>query len=199
LHIDIVSYGPIHFLTIIDAFSKFLVWENLPSMASYWVASMLMRCFIELGPPGTIMADNARNLSGPEVRKTLQDFGVTLRRSSEYYPKGNSIAERVHRTLHQLARAFSLRTPTDIRREAAKLVYVYNSRPHKALGNHSPFMVLFGRDPYIIESDRYDLRELYSLWDAVRTQQAWQHRNNKIYYDRRNRDQERSGEDYGEG
>ncbi|EER12506.1 hypothetical protein Pmar_PMAR026468, partial [Perkinsus marinus ATCC 50983] len=28
LHIDIVSYGPIHFLTIIDAFSKFLVWEK---------------------------------------------------------------------------------------------------------------------------------------------------------------------------
>ncbi|EER10950.1 hypothetical protein Pmar_PMAR021429, partial [Perkinsus marinus ATCC 50983] len=56
-------------------------------MTSYWVASMLMRCFIKLGPPGTIIADNARNLSGPEVRKTLQDFGVTLMRSSEYYPK----------------------------------------------------------------------------------------------------------------
>ncbi|KAF4734714.1 hypothetical protein FOZ62_014305, partial [Perkinsus olseni] len=90
-------------------------------------------------------------------------------------------------------------TPNDIRREAGKLVYVYNSRPHKALGNRSPFMVLFGRDPYVMKSGRYDLHELYSIWDDVRTQQAWQHRNNKIYYDRRNRVQERSGIDYCEG
>ncbi|KAF4714726.1 hypothetical protein FOZ62_030742, partial [Perkinsus olseni] len=178
---------------------KYLVWEYLPSTKSCWIASMLMRCFIKLGPPEVLIADNAKNLGGPEVVKVLGDFGVRLRRSSEYYPKGNSIAERVHRTLHQLAKAFSLKTPNDIRREAGKLVYVYNSRPHKALGNRTPFMVLFGRDPYVMKSGRYDLRELYSLWDSVRIQQAWQHRNNKIYYDRRNRAQERSDIDYHEG
>ncbi|KAF4667328.1 hypothetical protein FOL47_003614 [Perkinsus chesapeaki] len=170
-------------------------------MSSGSVANALQKCFVKLGPPNQIVADNARNLQGPEVLRLLESFKVKLTHSSEYYPKGNAVCERVHRTLHKLARTYGLNSPELLRREFQKLVHVYNSRPHKALSYRCPYEVLFGRNPSFSEHGQrqYDLRDLYEIWDDVRLHQAQQFRNNKLGYDRRHNVKQRMSGDYAPG
>ncbi|KAF4758447.1 hypothetical protein FOZ63_028143, partial [Perkinsus olseni] len=200
LHMDIVSYGNLHLLTLIDSFSKYLCWENLYDMSSTSIAGALQKSITKLGPPRVMICDNAHNIGGPAVKSLLSKYNVDIQKSTEYYPRGNSVAERVHKTLHRLARLYQLRSPNDVRRELHKLVYVYNCKPHRALGGRSPYQVLFGRLPHVPANGRYyDIGQLYAIWDEVRIVQGETFRKNKLYYDARRHAEQRDQSRYAQG
>ncbi|KAF4650032.1 hypothetical protein FOL47_001508, partial [Perkinsus chesapeaki] len=191
LHMDIVSYENMHLLTVIDQFSKYLCWEILATMSTSNIVIAMERIFSKLGPPKIVVCDNAKNLNATVMVKFLEAYGTKLENSTSYHPQGNSVVERVHRTLHRLARLHQLHSPQDLKRSLSKLVYVYNCRPHKALGYRSPYYVLFGRNPLVVtdiaKQSQHDMSKLYDTWDEVGGIQGQQFRSNKVAYDKRHR------------
>ena len=77
--------------------------------------------FCERGPPRELLTDNATIFRSPRFEEFISKWGCSLRFRCAYVPEGNSIVERVHRSIKRIA----ARTQCDVR----EAVYLYNITP----------------------------------------------------------------------
>jgi len=96
---DVTHIEHVPYLTIVDANSRYAVWQRLPTESGGSIAQGLHKVFAWFGPPEELLSDNGTAFRSDEVKKVLEKWTVKQRFSSAYRPQGNGLAERVHRTV----------------------------------------------------------------------------------------------------
>ena len=100
------SNGFKYILTLLDCYSNYTILIPLREHSAQTVAKCIIdKCVAYFGIPSCILSDNAPEFSG-QVFKELNDLlGISHIHSSPYYPQGNGIVERSHRTVNNLIRS----------------------------------------------------------------------------------------------
>ena len=122
LGMDVTHFNGKHYLTLIDCGpSRFTLWRELRCEDCETVMQLLTQVFCEHGPPREILTDNATIFRSQKFEDFIGKWGCNLRFRCAYAPEGNSVVERVHRSIKRIA----ARTRCDIR----EAVYLYNVTP----------------------------------------------------------------------
>ncbi|XP_065668044.1 uncharacterized protein LOC136088283 [Hydra vulgaris] len=113
LAMDITHYGTDKFLSLIDCGpSKYALWRHLSSSyGSLAIVRILRLIFCERGAPSEILTDNEPTFKTKEIRSFLDSWGVQIRFRAAYYPEGNGIVERNHRTIKRIAERSKMSIP----------------------------------------------------------------------------------------
>ena len=80
---------------VVDAHSKWVEAEVLPSTASSPAIASLRRMFSRWGLPDTLVSDNATTFTSDEFQRFLTGNGITHRTIELRHSQGNGMAERV--------------------------------------------------------------------------------------------------------
>ncbi len=93
------AIGQKYVLTIISHFSGFVNLYPRSARKAESVVSKLDMVVEAYGAPRVLLADNAREFCSERLTTWCRENGVRLLHSTPYHPQGNSISERIHRTM----------------------------------------------------------------------------------------------------
>ena len=106
LSIDLVGPLPVqrssyrYVLTMIDHSTRWLEAVALRNCSASDCAQAILKTWIyRYGPPAVLHSDNGPQFTSSVLQKLTQAHNIRQSHSTPYHPKGNSIVERVHRTL----------------------------------------------------------------------------------------------------
>ncbi len=91
--------GRRYVLTVIDHFSRSVNFYPMNTRTSVSVIQHLNTFIDSYGIPQTLLADNASEFCSEDFRNWCHENGIKLVHSTPYHPAGNSISERMHRTM----------------------------------------------------------------------------------------------------
>ena len=98
--------GERYILSIIDCFSKYLILVPLRDHTAPTVSKALYERVVGyFGCPRKILLDRGAEFTGRIWVELMNLLGVQQVLTSPYYPQGNGIVERSHRTIHNMLRA----------------------------------------------------------------------------------------------
>ena len=144
LHID--HAGPFqgkYFLVLIDAHSKWMEVDIVPSTATSHTVQRLRHIFATHGLPETIVSDNCACFTSTEFSEFMARNGICHIKSAPYHPATNGLAERAVQTFKN---ALKKASTTDVEAELSKFLYCYRITPHSTTGA-SPAELLLKRQP----------------------------------------------------
>ena len=140
--------GKQYIVTFIDCFTRYVIAIPTSNHTVTTVAQLLLQHVISaFGVPEAILSDR-----GPEFTSRLWNhlgeiFGYKLVHTSPYYAQGNSICERVHRTINNAIRAsLACNSSGDWPRVLPVIQLTLNAATSDATG-YPPYWLLFGRSP----------------------------------------------------
>ena len=146
--VDIVGplrrIGPYRYvLTMIDHASRWLEAIPLARIDAETVAKRFAETWIfRFGAPQVIHSDRGTQFESSVFKCLLSKFNISKSRTTPFWPAGNGIIERVHRSLKDRLRC-SQRSWPDALQES---VFNINRTIHSSTGS-SPFEILFGSPP----------------------------------------------------
>ena len=145
--------GSKSFLTMIDLYTGFVVPVQLKAETSEEIAKVIEENLIKVfGPPREISSDNAANLTGPAVKKLCAFYNIAYRNTVPYSPTSHALVEIANRYVTQLVRIFSDQYQSHWPNVLTLSAMIYNSVPRIQLNNHSPFYLMFLREPFSAET-----------------------------------------------
>ncbi len=86
-------------LTVIGHFSRLVNLYPMSTRTAESVISKLDMVVKAYGAPRVLLADNAREFCSEKFKAWSRENGVRLVHSTPHHPQGNSISERMHRTM----------------------------------------------------------------------------------------------------
>jgi hypothetical protein len=141
------SRGNRYILTVIDGFSKFAHAIPIRNKEAVTVAKCLVeKVFCAFGIPRRLHSDRGAEFVNEVITNIALLYMIEKGRTTAYHPQGNAYAERIHQFFRNSLCAFVNRSQRNWDMLIPILVSVYNGSLHEALGGHSPFQVMFGRD-----------------------------------------------------
>ena len=101
---DVTHMGQGKFLTVIDCGpSRFAVWKKIETEDATTIARGLETAFRTFGPPKEAIFDNGLSFRSSVVRNLCDKWRVHIHFRCADRPSGNSIVERSHRTIKEIA------------------------------------------------------------------------------------------------
>ena len=91
-----------HFLIVVDVFSKYIIVRKLPNSTSAAVCIELSIIVTELGLPHIIRSDNGPCYNSKEFQQFLQCYSITHQASRPNHLRSNGFVERVVRVAEKL-------------------------------------------------------------------------------------------------
>ena len=154
ISIDIVGPLPVdgrsnrYIVTIMDVYSRYLIAIPVRNHR----ASTVSRCLYEsvvayFGAPRSILSDRGTEFTSMIWESLTQMLGAKIKLTAPYYPQGNAVIERSHRTLSNMLRTMLLEKK---RREWSSLlpsVMLYMNSMIQEKTGVSACEILFGRSP----------------------------------------------------
>ena len=143
-------------LTYIDMATRWPEAIPLWKATTRIVIDQLKSIFCRNGFPLTIVTDNGPQFTSELFRKFLREKGIQHVKSSQYYPQGNGVFERMHGTLNSV-----ISRSADKKGNWAEIVpmclYFLRCTPNRSAGI-SPFLLKHGLEPVT------PLQLLYKGW-----------------------------------
>lgn len=147
--------GARYFATFIDHKSRWTAVYFLKSKDEVKEAFMKYKSLVENQKDCKIKilrSDNGLEYSGKLFNQELEKAGIKREYTVSYTPQQNGIAERMNRTLVEMARC--LLSQANLSNEfwaeaVSTAAYIRNRCPTKVLGNMTPFESWFGRKPNV--------------------------------------------------
>ena len=135
-------------VTIMDVYSRYLIAIPVRNHR----ASTVSRCLYEsvvayFGAPQSILSDRGTEFTSMIWESLTQMLGAKIKLTAPYYPQGNAVIERSHRTLSNMLRTMLLEKK---RREWSSLlpsVILYMNSMIQEKTGISACEILFGRSP----------------------------------------------------
>ncbi|KAL5473476.1 hypothetical protein EMCRGX_G027965 [Ephydatia muelleri] len=143
LHIDFA--GPFQgkmFVVLVDAHSKWLEVNIIPSTSSTNTIRFLRSTFATHGLPELLVSDNGSAFTSQEFKTFVSRNGFRHARCAAYHPSSNGLAERAVQTFKDALK----KTSGDIATRLARFLFQYRNTPHTTTGR-SPAELLLGRKP----------------------------------------------------
>ena len=152
--IDIVGPLPVdgkshrYIVTMMDVYSRYLIATPVKNHT----ASTVSRCLYEsvvayFGAPRSILSDRGTEFTGLVWKSLAQLLGAKIKLTSPYYPQGNSVIERSHRTLSNMLRTMLLERKIGDWSTLLPSVMLYMNSMSQEKTGVSACEVLFGHIP----------------------------------------------------
>jgi hypothetical protein len=149
--------GQKSFLTMVDMYTGFVIAVPLKSETTPEIAKVVENYLIKIfGPPSEISSDNAANLTGPAMKKLCAFYNIKYRNTVPYSPTSHALVEIANRYIVQLMRIFSDQFQTHWPNVICLATLIYNSVPRSQLMGHSPFYMLFQKEPFAANEFSYN-------------------------------------------
>ena len=160
--IDIVGPLPVdgkshrYIVTMMDVYSRYLIATPVKNHT----ASTISRCLYEsvvayFGAPRSILSDRGTELTGMIWESLAQLLGAKIKLTSPYYPQGNSVIERSHRTLSNMLRTMLLEKKSKDWSTLLPSVMLYMNSMSQEKTGVSACEVLFGHNPNLSSDISY--------------------------------------------
>lgn len=134
-------------LCVIDIFSRFPMIFPIPNQRTSTLATTLIeKVFLEFGFPAEILSDRGSNFVSDLFKQILDLFKVRKITTLAYRPQTNGVVERFNHSLVTMVSHFVALDQQDWDSWIPYVLFAFRSAPHATLG-HSPFFLLFGREP----------------------------------------------------
>jgi RNase H-like domain found in reverse transcriptase/Reverse transcriptase (RNA-dependent DNA polymerase)/Integrase zinc binding domain/Integrase core domain/Zinc knuckle/Aspartyl protease len=134
-------------LCVIDIFSRFPMIFPIPNQRTATIATTLIeKVFLEFGFPAEILSDRGSNFVSDLFKQILDLFKVRKITTLAYRPQTNGVVERFNHSLVTMVSHFVALDQQDWDSWIPYVLFAFRSAPHATLG-HSPFFLLFGREP----------------------------------------------------
>ncbi len=141
--------GQSSFLCMIDMYTGYAIPVALKGETTEDVARVVEQYIIKpFGPPIEISSDNARNLGGGPMKKLCAFYGIKHRQTIPYSPISHGLVESANRYITQLVRIFSDQFQANWPDVLTIAALINNSVPRQSLNNHSPYYLMFLREPF---------------------------------------------------
>ncbi|CAK9800955.1 Retrovirus-related Pol polyprotein from transposon TNT 1-94 [Anthophora plagiata] len=147
--------GAAYFATFIDDASRWVKVCILKSKDEVKNAFKAYKALVENQTTRKIKilrTDNGLEYCGKEFTKYLEECGIKREQTASYSPQQNGVAERMNRTLLEMARCMlaDSQLPTKFWAEAVvTAAYIRNRCPSKSLDHATPFELWVGRKPSV--------------------------------------------------
>ncbi len=138
------AIGQKYVLNIIDHFSRFVSLFPLSTRTAESVISNLDMVVEAYEAPRLLLADNAREFCLEKLKAWCRKNGIRLVHSTPNHPQGNSISERLHRTMKSVLANLCKGQPAMWPRDTKKCQKVLNGAVHEANGEQ-PHFLMFNR------------------------------------------------------
>ena len=106
-----------------------------------------MKSFVGHGAPREWLSHRGTNFLSKLVKETCKLFGTYQKFSSAYHPQTNGVQERYHATLIQSLSMYVDSHQKDWDVFLPAVLFSYRACPATRSTGHSPFMLLYGREP----------------------------------------------------
>ena len=137
-----------YIVTMMDVYSRYLIASPVKNHK----ASTVSRCLYEsvaayFGAPRSILSDRGTEFTGMIWESLAQLLGAKIKLTSLYYPQGNSVIERSHRTLSNMLRTMLLERKGEDWSTLLPTVMSYMNSMSQEKTEVSACEVLFGHNP----------------------------------------------------
>ncbi len=153
------AIGQKYVLTVIDYFSRFVNLYLMSARTAESVVSKLNMVVEAYGAPRVLLVDNAREFCSERLTTRFRETRVRLVHSTPYHPQGNSISERMRRTMKAVLTTVCKGQPAVWPRYIKKCQKVLNSAVHEATGEQPHFLMFNRRIPRLIGIELAQLRQ----------------------------------------
>ena len=154
ISIDVVGPLPVdgksnrYIVTMMDVYSRYLIASPVRNHK----ASTVSRCLYEsvvayFGAPRSILSDRGAEFTGMVWESLTQLLGAKIKLTSPYYPQGNSVIERCHRTLSNMLRTMVLEKKVRNWSFLLPSVMLYMNSMSQEKTGVSACEILFGNNP----------------------------------------------------
>ena len=197
-----VSKGYKYILMIGDNFSRWFEAVPLVDITAQGVCLAFLEHWVSrYGVPEFLHSDNGVQFTSHLFRDMCTYLGITRTRSTPYHPQGNAKVERINRTIEDgLAKYCSDYHETWVD-HLQSFMMAYRSAVHESIG-HTPYKVLMGNDmrlpidlmyPTATHTNDHSYQSLVhvrlnnysSLFQFVRAKCNYEHRRQKVYFDKK--------------
>lgn len=136
--------GHRYVLTLIDHYSRYVKFIKMRSRLAEEVVKGLQTYMGDFGAPKVLLTDNAREFHATIVKDLCTRMGTQLVFSTPYHPQGNSISERMHRTMKSVLATLCRGHPHRWPNYLWQCQTVLNAAVHETTGEQ-PFYLMFFR------------------------------------------------------
>ena len=133
-------------MSVMDHFSRFLRAYPLRRKTKEEVVKILQKDFSIFGNPKILVMDNGLEFRNIDVKTVCKDLRIGQAFCMPYHPQGNSVSERVHRTLKTTLSKMNDKHPNKWPEYLQDCVRIINESVHGSLGT-TPFFAHFGFHP----------------------------------------------------
>ncbi len=153
------AIGLKYVLTIIDHFSRFVNFYPMSTRTAESVISKLDMVVEAYGAPRVLLPDNAREFCSKKLKAWCRENGIRLVHSTPYHPEGNSISERLYRTMKSVLANLCKGQPAMWPRYIEKCQKVLNGAMHEATGEQPHFFMFHRRPARLVKAELPQLRQ----------------------------------------
>jgi hypothetical protein len=98
---DLYEIGGVHYILVVDYFSKWPCAVPLKTITSAYVITELKRFFIYFVVPVQLVSDNGKQFDSAEFRQFCNALNVRSTTSSPKYPRSNGLVVRMVQTVKE--------------------------------------------------------------------------------------------------
>jgi transposase InsO family protein len=158
-YFKVVGWGWYYLCTVMDDYSRYIIaWKLYTSMTATDVKDLLEIAVAKTGVEEVnvvhrprLLSDNGSAFVSEELKKYLEDKGMTQTHGAPYHPQTQGKLERYHRSLKNVVLLEKFYFPWQLEHEIRNFVHHYLfERYHEALDNVTPADVYEGRYQEII-------------------------------------------------
>jgi len=158
-YFKLIGWGWHYFSSVMDDYSRFTIsWKLTSTMTTGDVKEVLDMALADSGVNTVkvrhrprLLSDNGPCYVSEELRKYLEENGMSHTRGAPYHPQTQGKIERFHRTMKNVILLNHYFLPQELEAELARFIEYYNyHRVHESLGNVTPADVYFGRREKIL-------------------------------------------------
>lgn len=148
-------------LTVIDHYSRFVKFYPLRNKTTDVVSQNFKKYLNDFGVPKCVILDNGSEFTSQQFRDLCHSHNINTGYTTPYHPEGNSISERMHRTMKTLLNVMCKGHPFQWPKYLGETQRVLNCAIHATTGEQ-PHYIFFSR-----RTNRQVLSELPELDDEV--------------------------------
>ena len=139
--------------TVIDHYSRYVKFSPLRTKTTEEVSKAFLSYMWDFGIPTTVILDNGAEFTSSQFRDMCKKCNIKLGYTTPYHPQGNSVSERMHRTMKTVLNVMCKGYPYQWPKYLGETQRVLNTAVHTTHGEQPHFVFFSRRLPRQVASE----------------------------------------------